>query len=278
MIALGLSLAACFGWGLADFLGGLNSRRLPTLLVLMLSNLFGLVVLGLLVTWRGSALPGNPDLFWAAAAAAAAVAAMFMLYKGLAVGNMAIVSPISATGVILPVIAGLAYGEHLTPIQATGILSAVAGTILAARVKKSIPSGGRLAAGTGLAAGSAIAVGAFFIFMDRASEVDPYWASLIMRICFGILITLLLLAARPPLHLNYNDLTSLFTMGIVDALASVSFAVATTLGLLSIVAVLGSLYPVVTVLLSILVLHERPACMQTIGVILALTGVVMISV
>lgn len=206
------------------------------------------------------------------------MAAMFMLYKGLAVGSMAIVSPISATGVILPVMVGLACGERLTPIQATGILSAVVGTMLAARVRKSTPSSGRMAAGTGLAVGSAVAVGAFFIFMDRASEVDPYWASLVMRICFGILIMLLLLAARPPLHLNRTDLTSLFTMGTVDALASVSFAVATTLGLLSIVAVLGSLYPVVTVLLSIVVLHERPACMQTIGVILALTGVVMISV
>ncbi len=277
MIALSLSLTACLGWGVADFLGGIHSRRLPTLLVMMLSNLFGLFVLALIVAWRGVALPAHPDLLWAAAAAGAALIAMFLLYKGLAEGNMAIVSPISATGVILPVIAGLACGERLTTLQAVGIIAAVAGTVMAARENKSPLNGNHVATGAGLAVGSALAIGIFFILMDRASEVDPYWAALVMRICIAALILPLLAAAKPPLHLGRGSLAGLFAMGTLDALASVSFAVATTVGLLSLVAVLGSLYPVITVLLSVLVLHERPGVLQSVGVALALTGVVMIS-
>ena len=277
MIALSLSLTACLGWGVADFLGGIHSRRLPTLLVLMISNLFGLIVLVSVVTWRGAPFPANPEMWWAVAAAVAAVAAMFLLYKGLAEGTMAIVSPISATGVILPIIAGLACGERLTSLQAAGVVSAVVGTVFAARENKPLPNGSRLAAGTGLAVGAALAIGTFFILMDRASEVDPYWASLVMRICFAALIVPLLAATRPSLRLRRGHLAGLFTMGTLDAVASVSFAVATTVGLLSLVAVLGSLYPVITAMLSILLLHERPGHLQLVGVVMALAGVVMIS-
>ena len=277
MIALSLSLTACFGWGVADFLGGWHSRRLPTLLVLLLSNVFGLVVLGLIVAWRGAAFPARPEMLWAVAAAGAAVVAMVLLYKGLARGSMAIVSPISATGVILPVMVGLIYGERLTGLQAAGILAAVAGTVLAAREGKPLASDRRLSAGTGLALGSAAAVGVFFILMDRASEVDPYWATLVMRICFGALIVPLLAIARPPLRIDGSRVAGLFAMGTLDALASVAFAVATTVGLLSLVAVIGSLYPVVTVMLSVLVLGERPGPWQVLGVVLALAGVGMLS-
>ena len=277
MIALSLSLTACFGWGVADFLGGWHSRRLPTLLVLLLSNLFGLIVLGLIVAWRGTAFPMQPALLWAVAAALAAVVGMTLLYKGLATGTMAIVSPISATGVILPILFGLAYGERLTGLQWAGILAAVTGTVLAAREDRALTRDTRLAAGTGLALGSAVAVGVFFILMARASEVDPYWATLVMRLCFGALIVPLLAIARPSFAVDRRRMAGLFTMGTLDALASVAFAVATTVGLLSLVSVVGSLYPVVTVLLSVLVLRERPGRWQAVGVVLALTGVGMIS-
>ncbi len=277
MIALSLSLAACLGWGLADFLGGIESRRLPTITVLMFSNLFGLALIGAIVGLRGASLPPPAAIRWAVAAGVAAIAAMFLLYKGLSRGKMAIVAPISATGVILPVVAGIACGESLAGFQSLGILAALAGSILAARGAKSgcSVSGGE--AGVVFAAGSAVAAGIFFILMDRASEADPYWASLLMRTSFGVFLLPILLAGRPSFRVGRVHLPGLIALGAVDCLASVAFAVATTVGLLSIVAVFSSLYPVVTVMLSMLILRERPGRVQMIGVALALAGVGMVS-
>jgi drug/metabolite transporter (DMT)-like permease len=276
VIALSLSLAACLGWGLADFLGGLESRRLPTITVLMFSNLFGLALIGAIVGLRGSSLPPPAAIRWAVAAGIAAIAAMFLLYKGLSRGKMAIVAPISATGVILPIAAGLAFGESLTGFQSLGIAAALAGSILAARGAKG--GGGSGEAGVVFAAGAALATGIFFVLMDRASDADPYWASLLMRTSFGVFLLPILLAARPSFRVGRVHLPGLITLGAVDCLASVAFAVATTVGLLSIVAVFSSLYPVVTVMFSMLILRERPGRVQLIGVALALAGVGMVSV
>ena len=162
MIALYLSLAACMGWGVADFLGGLKSRHLPTITVLAFSNIFGVAVISSMVYLRGSPLPVSPALLWAVAGGVAGIAAMFLLYKGLSVGSMSIVAPISATGVILPVILGVALGDRLTSFQLLGIVAAMMGSILVAREKDTTGHGRQLAGGVGYAAASAVAVGVFF--------------------------------------------------------------------------------------------------------------------
>jgi drug/metabolite transporter (DMT)-like permease len=275
MIALCLALTASLGWGLADFLGGLKSRRLPAITVLMSSNLFGLGVIGAIVWLREAAPPPPAAVLWATSAGVAAIAAMFLLYQGLARGKMAIVAPISATGVVLPIAAGLAFGESLTGLQSLGIASALAGSILAARGAK---GGGGSEAGVAFAAGAALATGIFFVLMDRASEADPYWASLLMRASFGAWLLPILFATRSALGTVRPHLPGLIALGVVDCLASVAFAVATSIGLLSIVAVFSSLYPVVTVILSVVLLRERPDRIQITGVALALAGVGLVSV
>ncbi len=103
MLALSLSLAACFGWGVADFLGGLKSRQLSVFTVLMVSSIFGLAVILAIVLVRGVAPPTNPVVLWAVLGGFAGLGAMFFLYRGLSIGSMAIVAPISATGVILAI-------------------------------------------------------------------------------------------------------------------------------------------------------------------------------
>jgi drug/metabolite transporter (DMT)-like permease len=214
---------------------------------------------------------------WATSAGVAAIAAMFLLYQGLARGKMAIVAPISATGVVLPIAAGLAFGESLTGFQSLGIASALAGSILAARgAAKGGGSSGE--AGVAFAAGAALATGIFFVLMDRASEADPYWASLLMRASFGAWLLPILFTTRSALKTVGPHLPGLIALGAVDCLASVAFAVATSIGLLSIVAVFSSLYPVVTVVLSVVLLHERPDRIQLTGVALALAGVGLVSV
>jgi drug/metabolite transporter (DMT)-like permease len=277
LIALSLSLAACFGWGVADFLGGLKSRQLSVFSVLLVSSFFGLGAVLVIVTIRGVALPADPVLLLAVVGGLAGVVAMFLLYRGLSIGSMAIVAPISATGVILPVVVSLAAGDNPTALQKLGMTVAIAGAVLASLEKNDDGNCRRLATGVGLAIGSAIAAGIFFVVMDLASDVDPYWAAFLMRLSyFGFLIIIFLLK-RPAVQTGRVHMPAIIFLGVCDALAGFAYALATTHGILGLVAVVGALYPAVTVLLSMLVLHERPQPAQCIGVAFAVVGIVFIS-
>lgn len=275
MITLSLSLAACMGWGVADFLGGLKSRQLPVITVLMLSNAFGTLAVTLIVCVRGKALPDNPVLLWAVIAGIIGILAMFSLYKGLSEGSMAVVAPISATGVILPVIFGMVQGESLTNLQLLGIISAITGSVFAGREKDA--ENRNIARGAGFAAAAALSIGLFYIVMDQASEADPYWAAFIERLSYGLFLTLIVVVSGASLKISRSHLPSVMLIGITDALAGFAFAVAATIGMISIVSVVVSLYPAVTVFLSAMILRERPGKVQSVGVSLALLGVVLIS-
>lgn len=277
MIALSLSLAACFGWGVADFLGGLKSRQLSVFSVLMVSSFFGLGAILVMVLIRGVAPPDNPVLLLAVVGGAAGLAAVFFLYRGFSIGAMAIVAPISATGVILPVIVGLAAGDNPTLLQKLGMAVAITGAVLASREKNDDGNGKRLASGVGLAVGSAIAAGIFFVVMDQASEADPYWAAFLMRSSSFAFLIIIFLLKRPAVHAGRVHMPAIIVLGTCDALAGFAYALATTYGMLGLVAVVGSLYPAVTVLLSMLILRERPQPAQFIGVVLAVGGITCIS-
>jgi drug/metabolite transporter (DMT)-like permease len=263
------------GWGVADFLGGLKSRQLPVITVLMLSNAFGTLAVTLIVCVRGKALPDNPVLLWAVIAGIIGILAMFSLYKGLSEGSMAVVAPISATGVILPVIFGMVQGESLTNLQLLGIISAITGSVFAGREKDA--ENRNIARGAGFAAAAALSIGLFYIVMDQASEADPYWAAFIERLSYGLFLTLIVVVSGASLKISRSHLPSVMLIGITDALAGFAFAVAATIGMISIVSVVVSLYPAVTVFLSAMILRERPGKVQSVGVLLALLGVVLIS-
>jgi len=277
LIALSLSLAACLGWGVADFLGGLKSRQLSVFSVLMLSSFFGLGAILAIVLVRGVSPPDDPALLLAVVGGVAGVAAMFFLYRGFSIGSMAIVAPISATGVILPVVVSLAAGDNPTLLQKLGIAAAIMGTVLASREKNNSGNGSRLSTGVGMAVGSAFAAGIFFVVMDQASEADPYWAAFLMRFSYFVFLIIIFLLKRPAVQAGKAHLPAIIVLGICDALAGFAYALATTRGMLGLVAVVGALYPAVTVLLSMLILHERPQRTQFIGVLLAVGGVTFIS-
>lgn len=277
MIALFLSLVACVGWGIADFLGGIKSRTVPVLTVLLAANLFGFVFILVVVVIRGKSMPHDPVLLMAVVGGIAGIVALSLLYRGLAVGSMSIVAPISATGVILPVLAGIFFGDDLSRMQSIGIVAAIIGSILAAAETEKGSGSRRISKGVGLAAGAAVAVGVFFIVMDQASEADPYWATLIMRLSYGVFLLPIVLKAGLPIKTNRIHLPAIMVLGIVDAFASLAYAMASTMGLLSLVSVVAALYPAVTALLSTVLLGERPQLSQYIGIILALSGVVLIS-
>ena len=197
-------------------------------------------------------------LLLAVVGGAAGLAAVFFLYRGFSIGAMAIVAPISATGVILPVIVGLAAGDNPTLLQKLGMAVAITGAVLASREKNDDGNGKRLASGVGLAVGSAIAAGIFFVVMDQASEADPYWAAFLMRSSSFAFLIIIFLLKRPAVHAGRVHMPAIIVLGTCDALAGFAYALATTYGMLGLVAVVGSLYPAVTVLLSMLILRERP--------------------
>jgi drug/metabolite transporter (DMT)-like permease len=284
-VALGLGSSLC--WGLADFFGGLQSRRRSLVAVLFVSQVIAIALLGLfaLLFARGEA-PSAAAVGWAALAGTVGCFALAAFYRGLAIGTMSVVAPISATGAAVPVLVGVADGERPGIVQVAGMALALVGILLASReapveteTEAQKESGRRASrAAVGLALVAALGFGTFFVGVARASDTaDVTWVILISRSCSLVLITAAAFALRPELPRDAASLWPLAAVGVLDLGANGLYAVATTEGLLSIVAVLASLYPAVTVVLARLVLAERLTRTQGLGVLATLFGVVAIS-
>jgi drug/metabolite transporter (DMT)-like permease len=277
MLGIGLALAASFCWGVGDFIGGSKSRVLPVLVVLVCSQLVGLLWIGAVALIAQDPVPGVREIALAAASALAGTAGLVCFFRAIAVGKMSLVVPIAATAAVVPVIVGVATGDRPGPLQVVGMVVALAGAVMASREPGKEGERGSLAAGVLLAALSALFIGFFFLAIDGASDGGAVWASLVNRITS---VTLLLAAAavvRPKLALARPHLPALAAAGTLDVSANLLFAAATTKGLISLVSVAGSLYPVITVLLARVLLHERVHRVQEAGVVAALGGVVLIA-
>jgi drug/metabolite transporter (DMT)-like permease len=273
MAALALAFASGISWGVADFLGGLKSRRLPVLNVVTASQLTGLVLIGSFMLIRWEPVPGGDFALWAALSGVAGVIGLSAFYRGLAIGNMGVVAPISATAAVVPVVVGIASGDRPAGIQYAGLVLALAGVVLASREEVS----GGTARGAGMAIVSALGFGFFFVGIDNASDADIGWAMLGNRITSFSLLLVACAVLRPPFAIRREDAPVLALVGTLDIAANGLFALASTTGLVSLVAVLGSLYPLTTVALAAVVLRERPHRQALVGVAMALSGVVLIA-
>ncbi|MGI8594496.1 MAG: EamA family transporter [Solirubrobacteraceae bacterium] len=280
MLAVVLAVGSAVSWGLADFLGGLQSRRLTVLAVLLASQATGLVVAAALVIGTGAPMPDLPELLPAMLAGAAGAVALGAFYAGLAIGTMSIVAPISATGAALPVIAGVATGDRPSVLQFAGIAAAIAGVVLASREAHDDE---RRAADARrsvlLALVAAAGFGAALVGFDASAEHGVAWTLLAARCTAVPLIAaaLALALARPRRTPGVADLPTLALVGVLDVSANGLYSLASTEGLLSVVGVLGSLYPVATVVLARMVLRERVRRVQEAGIVLALGGVGLIA-
>lgn len=272
-----LALTASLSWGLGDFLAGLRTRRLPVVTVLVVSQAAGFATIALVVAVRGTGPPDGRYLAYAALAGVAGAVGLAALYQGLAVGPMSIVAPISATAAVVPVVVDLASGGRPSSVQAVGIGLAVVGVVLASRPPGSGGVRQRAAKGVALALVAALSFGLLLTALGEASEGDPYWGTLTMRATSFSLLVLAALVLRPSFALGERDLPVLLLIGVLDTAGNALFAVATTESLLSVAAVLGQLYPVVTVLLARLVLGERISRGQGIGVVSAFAGVALVT-
>jgi len=275
MLAVGLALGASLSWGLGDFLGGLKSRSLHVLTVLALSQAAGF---GAVLVWlglSGDGFPGWASVAWAAAAGSGGCMGLAALYRGMAVGAMAIVAPISALAAAIPFTVGVAAGERPGALQLAGIGLALLGVALASR-EPGVNGGGR-AVGVGLALLAAVGFGLYFVFLDRAADASVPYAVSTARGVSAFLAVAAALAVGVSLRPDLRHVPVLVAVGLCDVGANVLFGLASTRGFLSVVSVLSSLYPIVTVGLAAFLLHERIAPMQRLGVAGALGGAALIT-
>jgi drug/metabolite transporter (DMT)-like permease len=272
-----LALAASLSWGVADFGAGVASRKLPVPLVIAATQVVGLVFIATVVAIVRPALPTGTQFAWGALAGAIGVLGLFAFYRGLEVGAMGIVGPISATGVVVPLAYGLARGERPSTMQLAGVGLAVVG-VIAASVEKHVDThGSRIGAGVGYALLAALGFGGSLVALSKAAAGGALWAPLSMRSVGVPLILCAVLVLRPSTEGLLPAWWLLAGVGICDTAANLLFGLASTRALLSVVSVLASLYPVVLVALARVLLHERIARHQLAGVAVALGGVALIS-
>jgi drug/metabolite transporter (DMT)-like permease len=278
VISVLLALGASVSWGISDFLGGLNSRFLAVATVMLVSQAVGLALLMPLALLHGWPPFDGVSYAYAAAGSAAGLIGIAAMYRGMAVGAVSIVAPISATGAAVPVIFGLLRGEHATVLQLAGMALALVGIVLASRASDDGGSGERkLASGVGFAALAALGFGGFFVLIHQASTYDVLWAGTIQRLTGVCIMVVVVLALRPSLKIGWPRVPGLVVVGVLDTGANVLYGAASTMGLVSVSAVLASLYPVMTVVLARFVLHERLSLIQGTGVVCALAGVAFIA-
>ncbi|MFL5838123.1 MAG: DMT family transporter [Solirubrobacteraceae bacterium] len=279
MLAVALGLSSSLFWGLGDFLGGLQSRRVRVLAVLLVSQASGLVAIAIGIAIARPQAPPLVDLWPAAAAGLAGAIALSAFYRALAIGTMSIVAPISATGAAVPVVVGIAGGDRPAALQLAGIVAAVVGVVLASRELDEPHPEGHVPERTSIALAlvAALGFGTFFVGMDAGADASVPWALLANRVASVSAVLLVVGAARVPLPGSPRRLAPLVLVGLLDAGANGLYAWGATEGLVSVVAVLGSLYPVATVLLARLVLGERVRRVQEVGIVAALAGVALIA-
>ncbi len=276
MTAILLSLAAAGSWGVADFTGGLASRRMPALFVLLGQQALGVLIVGAVVLATGEAFPDGETVALSLAAGVAGALALGSFYRALAVGTMSVVAPIGASGVVLPVVFGIATGDRPGPLQVVGIAVAALGIVLASR-EAGDGTGGADRRSIGLALLAALGFGSFFILSDPAAEVSVPWLLLLARSAAVPVLLVAVAVTRGFVRPDRRGAGAIAVVGVLDLGATALYAVAQTKGLLSIVPVIASLYPVTTVLLARGVLGERLQRVQAVGVALAFAGVAFVA-
>lgn len=278
MIVLGISSGLC--WGTADFFGGLQSRRYPALSVALWSQIIGGAVL-LLVTLASGQPFMTASLRWGMVSGVFGGLGLLLFYRALATGMMSLVAPITACGAIVPVLADALQGRVPTLLPSLGIVAAIAGIILVSLQPEAAPHQTVQPRQTILLSlGAALSFGLFFVFMARGTAVNelaPLWVVTGARVGSLLLLGSMALSRFRATPVPVQHLVPIGLIGILDTTANALFAYASTHGQLGIVAVLGSLYPVATVLLGRFILAERLNVVQHAGVLLALCGVALLS-
>ena len=246
--------------------------------MLLCQQAAGAAIVGAIVLAAAEAPPPGRIAALSLLAGLTGALALGAFYRALAVGTMSIVAPISASGVTLPVVIGIATGDRPTAVQGVGLAVTIVGVLLASReVHEDAERAGAARTSIVLALLAAVGFGLYFTLTDAVADDSVLWLLLLGRAAAIAALLGVLLAARPAALPTPPQLGALAAIGAADLLATGLYAVAMTEGLLSVVAVVGSLYPIMTVILARAVLKERLRNEQWAGVGLAFAGVAAVA-
>ncbi|HEX4579197.1 MAG TPA: DMT family transporter [Candidatus Dormibacteraeota bacterium] len=276
-----LALVSAVGYGISDFSGGLASRRSPAIAIVLVSNGLSLVLALVAV----AVLPGSTfhlaDLVWGLAAGTVGLLGVVLLYRGLAIGPMSVVAPLTAVlSAMVPVIVGVVRGERPGLLAVGGVVLAVPAMVLIGRESRAhgpepISRGAVLSA---LAAG--VSFGGFYVLLAQTGSDGGAWplvgqraASVAILLCLSVVAVVRGTPAVP----HGRTLVLAVLAGVTDFGANLAYVLATHQGLLALVAVLSSLYPATTVLLARAILRERLSGRQLGGLLLAAVAVALIA-
>ncbi len=278
MLAVVLALSASVCWGVADFAGGFFSRRLSAILVVLVLESGGLLGIGVVLAITGEGPPDLGSVLLAAVGGIAGTGGLVCLFRGMALGSMAVVAPVFASGAaIIPVVVGLATGDTVTILVGLGIALAALGILLASLESEHEAGRSRQTRrALGFALVGALGAAGFVVASDAASDGSVAWTLFVARaaaIPFLALGAGLARVRRPA----PGDLAAIGLVGLVDLAATACFGLAATEGALAVVAVLGAMYPLVTAGLARVVLQERIRRIQLAGVAFALLGVALVA-
>ena len=272
-------------YGAADFLGGLASRRAATLPVVAIVQIVGLIVLAIATPFFSTRPPSATDLLWGSAGGAAGGLGLALLYYALAVGRMSVVAPVTAVcAITVPVVVGLVLGERPGPMVLAGVVLAMGAIVLISQEAEHAPSPERgerrerrFDVSLAYALGSGVAIGTFYVCLERTDTQAGLWPLLAARSTSLAGVVAVALASRRSLRLPRESWRIVAGAGVLDVTANALYLLAVRQGMLSVVATLSSLYPASTVLLAYLVLGERLRRVQVTGLAVAAIAVVLIA-
>lgn len=273
-----LALGSAVAYGLSDFVGGILSRRM---------RVFAVAVVGQSVSTAGTGVatllfpgaPTTPDWVWGAVAGVGSGIGAAFLYRGLASGRMSVVAPLSAVAAaLLPVAAGFISGERPTLVTWLGVVCAFPAIWLVSRAAEEAPDDDRAhraGVADGLLAG--LGFGSLFAALGQVDDGSGLGPLALAQATSVVAIVALAVALRQPWFPRYRGEAAASIAGLLGALATSLFLLSTQSGLLTVAAVLSSLYPASTVLLAALLLHERIRRSQGLGLLLAGAAVALVA-
>jgi drug/metabolite transporter (DMT)-like permease len=274
-----LALGAAAAYGLSDFVGGVTSKRASPWSVALVAQLVG----GVVVLALAGPVGGTPDreaLLWALVAGVANGVGTGFLYRGLSSGRMGVVAPVSGVGATLvPVAVGLVTGERPSGLVWLGILAALPGIWLVAREPVDEDVAGDRPAGSGALDGvlAGLGFGALFAALAQIPESAGFLPLALNQLVAGLVIVLMATALRVAWLPRERAAGLGAISGVLGASATAAFLLATQSGLLTVTAVLASLYPAVTVLLAATVLREHVHRSQAVGLVLCGVAVTLVA-
>jgi drug/metabolite transporter (DMT)-like permease len=275
-----LALLSSVLWGTADFFGGLLTRRMPSVVVVLVSQAIALLLIVPTVWIIGGFDDPSGYFWWGVAAGLVGPIGLVSFYWALSIGTMGVVSPIAATGIVVPVVWGLVDGERPSMLQYAGIVLGFVGVVLAGGPdvpREDVEAREAHLKSIVLALIAALAFGGAFVTLAGGGQYSVGMTLVVQRATSVAIMVVPVVLVTKLVGMRWRDLPGLAGVGAGDAAANGAFAWSSTFGLLSVTSVLGSLYPVATLMLARTVLGERLTRLQAYGVVLALAGILLLA-